>query len=115
MYLEKRTTAGCISFHWDVLAARDYSYNLSNFLYIRRMATADQIRNNLIDRLSTINNVELLNAIAQLLEASSTKNDVVKLLPAQKELLQLSEEDIKYGRLISDEDLNKEEDEWLNE
>lgn len=78
------------------------------------MATADQIRNNLIDKLSTINNVELLNAVAQLLEASG-KTDVVQLSQTQKELLQVSEEDIQYGRLVSDDDLNTEEDEWLNE
>ncbi|MGN6533799.1 MAG: hypothetical protein ACTHK0_18810 [Ginsengibacter sp.] len=32
----------------------------------------------------------------------------------QKEMLMRSEEDILNGDLITDEELNKEEDEWLN-
>ncbi len=61
------------------------------------MGTVDQIRSNLIDRLSTITNLELLNAVDQFLESAS-KNDGIQL----KEFLKIREED-----------LNNEEDEWL--
>jgi hypothetical protein len=39
--------------------------------------------------------------------------DTVKLTDAQAEMLKLSDEDIEQGRLISQEELNKADLEWL--
>jgi hypothetical protein len=79
------------------------------------MASTEQIRNNLIDKLNSINNKDILSAVDRLLEVSVKEEDVYKVSVDQRKALQASETDIANGRLISDEDLNNEEDEWLKE
>lgn len=79
------------------------------------MASTEQIRNNLIDKLISIKNKKLLSAVDRLLEVSVKEEDVFKVSEDQRKALQASELDIVNGRLISDEDLNNEEDEWLKE
>ena len=79
------------------------------------MASIEQIRNNLIDKLSLIKNKELLSAVDRLLEVSVKEEDVYNISEEQRKALQASNSDIASGRLVSDEDLNFEEDKWLNE
>ena len=79
------------------------------------MASTEQIRNNLIDKLISIKNKDILSAVDRLLEVSVKEEDVYKVSEDQRKALQASEMDIANGRLISDEDLNSEEDEWLRE
>ena len=77
------------------------------------MATIDKIRNNLIDKIISIRDKEFLEARDKL--GSSSTSSIVELTEEQKEMLQLSEADIKYGRLISQDEMNKRNLEWLNE
>lgn len=79
------------------------------------MATADNIRNSIIDKLLTISNKDYLSALYQLVEKSNTDNDLVKLSKEQRKILELSEKDIENGHLISQEQLDKEDREWLKE
>jgi hypothetical protein len=79
------------------------------------MASTEQIRNNLIDKLISIKNKDILSAIDRLLEVSVKEEDIYKVSEVQRKALQASEMDISNGRLISNEDLNNEEDEWLRE
>jgi hypothetical protein len=79
------------------------------------MATMDSIRSGLIDKILAIKNKEFLKALDQLISSSTTDSDLVELTREQKLLLQMSEEDIKNGRLISQEAMNKRNLEWLNE
>lgn len=44
----------------------------------------------------------------------SKKEDIYELHTAQKEMLLLSEEDIAYGRIISEEELDAFDKEWLS-
>jgi hypothetical protein len=77
--------------------------------------SAEQIRNNIIEKLYSIDNKELLHAMDKLLEASVKQDKPYEISSEQKEALEASDQDIIYGRLISDEELNAEEDEWLKE
>ena len=77
------------------------------------MTTADNLRNNIIDKLLTITNKDYLAALNQLVEISAVSSDVVKLSKEQILLLQLSEEDIKNGRLKSQDEVDKSDREWL--
>ena len=79
------------------------------------MATVDTLRNNLIDKLLTISNKDYLVALNQLVENSTLSNDVVQLTREQILMLQLSDDDIKNGRTISQDQLDKEDLEWLRE
>jgi hypothetical protein len=77
------------------------------------MATVDTLRNNLIDKLLTISNKDYLQALNQLVEKSAVEHNAVKLTDEQILMLQLSDKDIKTGKLISQEHLDKKDLEWL--
>ena len=79
------------------------------------METVDTLRNNLIDKLLTISNKEYLSALNQLVENSTLNNDVVNLTKEQILMLQLSDKDIKAGKLISQDELDKNDLRWLKE
>lgn len=76
---------------------------------------ADNIRNNIIDKLLTISNKEYLSALYQLVQNSSIDNDIIKLSNEQILMLQLSENDIKNGRILTKEQIDKIDLKWLEE
>lgn len=78
------------------------------------MATVDKIRNGLIDKILTIRNKEFLEALDKLISSSASETEIVKLSEEQKRMLQMSEEDIANGRLISQDEMDKRNLEWLN-
>ena len=77
------------------------------------MATVDNIRNGIIDKLLTISNKDYLIALLQVLKNSTYDQDIVKLSEEQILMLKLSENDIKNGRLIPQSQLDKTDLEWL--
>ena len=77
------------------------------------MAAVDHLRNNIIDKLLTITNKDYLSALYKLVEKSSVDNDKVKLTKEQILMLQLSDADIKNGRLLSQEEVDKSDLKWL--
>ena len=79
------------------------------------MKTTDILRNSIIDKLLTITNKNYLSALYQLVEKSSVDKDTVKLTDEQILMLQLSDKDIKEGRLISQKQLDKNDLQWLKE
>jgi len=79
------------------------------------MATIQFLRDRLIDKLLTIEDKELLKALDQLLRSKTNPEEKVKLTDAQHRMLQMSEDDIKYGRTISQEQMDKEDLDWLDE
>ena len=78
------------------------------------MATVDKIRNGLIDKILAIKNKDFLQALDKLISSSSSDTDIVELTDEQKQMMELSEADIKNGRLISQEAMDKRNLEWLN-
>lgn len=79
------------------------------------MATIDKIKSDLIDKISSIQNRDFLKALDVLVSANSIQSEPVKLSPDQKIMLEMSERDIKKGRLIDQDALEKRNMEWLNE
>lgn len=79
------------------------------------MATVDTLRDNLIDKLLTISNKEYLSALNELVEKSTSNNELVQLTEAQISMLKLSDTDIAMGRLISQEQLDKDDLAWIEE
>ena len=77
------------------------------------MAQIDIIRNGLIDKLLAISDKNYLTALLKLVESSAISEDKIKLSEEQKLMLEMSENDIKTGRVISQEDLDKSDLEWL--
>ena len=79
------------------------------------MDTTDILRNNIIDKLLTIDNKDYLSALYQLINSSSISPDTVRLTEKQLLMLQMSDLDIKNGRLITQEQLDKDDLQWLSE
>lgn len=77
------------------------------------METVDALRNDLIDKLLLISNKEYLLALNQLVDNSRVGRELVDLSDEQILMLQLSDRDIEAGRLISQEQLDKDDLEWL--
>ncbi len=78
------------------------------------MATVENLRNELIDKILSIKNRDFLEALDKLISSSSPELDKVELTKEQKMMLEMSEEDIKNGKLISQEAMDKRNLEWLN-
>jgi len=79
------------------------------------MRTTDILRNSIIDKLLTITNTDYLSALYKLVEKSSVDKDIVELTKEQILMLQLSDKDIKSGKLISQSQLDKVDLQWLKE
>jgi hypothetical protein len=77
------------------------------------MNSADILRNNIIDKLLTISNKDYLAALYKLVNSSVVEKDTVKLTKEQILMLQLSDNDIKNGKIISQSQLDKSDMKWL--
>ena len=78
------------------------------------MATIDKIRTGLIDKILSINNKDFLEALDKLISSSKSESEIVELTKEQKTMLEMSENDIKTGKLISQDAMIKRNIEWLN-
>lgn len=79
------------------------------------MATIDNLRNELIDKILSIKNENFLIALDQIITSSSPNSEIIELSREQKAMLKMSESDIENERLISQEKMDKRNLEWLNE
>jgi hypothetical protein len=77
------------------------------------MAQIDSIRNGIIDKLLTISDKEYLSALLRLVDSNATESDKIKLTKEQRLMLELSDEDVKQNRVISQAELDKSDREWL--
>ncbi len=78
------------------------------------MMTIEKIRTDLIDKIRLINDKDFLEALDKLISSSKSESEIVALTKEQKIMLEMSENDIKEGKLISQDAMNKRNEEWLN-
>lgn len=78
-----------------------------------KMTSANDIRNQVIDQLMTIEDAVYLRALSDMIKSSNVQEETVPLTEEQKIMLVMSEEDIKAGRTIDQLTLNERELEWL--
>ena len=78
------------------------------------MSTVDNIRNGLIDKILSIKDKDFLEALDKIITSTTSESDIVTLTNEQKTLLEMSEQDVKNGELISQEAMDKRNLEWLN-
>ena len=78
------------------------------------MAAVDDLRNGLIDKILSIKNRDFLEALDKLVSSKTSESDIIELTNEQKAMLEMSEQDIKEGKLISQEAMDKRNLEWLN-
>jgi hypothetical protein len=72
-----------------------------------------EIKLEIFDKLKNIEDVNLLEKIRSILKAADT-SEVYQFEEYEIDMLKESEEDLKYGRVISQEDLDKEDLKWLS-
>jgi len=74
----------------------------------------NELRYNLLDKLISVRDINVLQKINELIGNVDLNSPVFKVTDGQKQMLMKSEEDILNGNIISNDDLNAEEDQWLN-
>lgn len=72
-----------------------------------------EIKLEIFDKLKNIEDLSLLEKIRNIVKDADT-SQVYQFEEYELDMLKESEEDIKYGRTISQEDLDKEDLEWLS-
>jgi hypothetical protein len=73
----------------------------------------DNLKYSLLDKLISVEDNGLLRKINDLIGDVDLEDKELKLSDTQRKMLLDSEEDIRNGKIILDEDLNAEEEIWL--
>ena len=73
-----------------------------------------EIRKRLIDKIQNIQDGRILEEAYRLLELDTEDADIYKLNNSQKEAITVARKQIKKGQFLTEEQANKEVDEWLN-
>ena len=71
------------------------------------------LKKQLIERIKSTEDERLLSILQDIL-SKAEEGIIYELTEDQKKLLEFSEEDIKYGRIISEEDLDKDDSKWMS-
>jgi hypothetical protein len=74
---------------------------------------AGNLKYNVLDKLISVNDDNLLKKINNLIGNVDLEETPIKVSNAQKQMLMNSEQDILNDNLISNEDVNEEEEQWL--
>jgi hypothetical protein len=75
---------------------------------------ADNLKYTLLDKLISVRDLALLQKVSDLLGNVDINKPIFKVTDGQKQMLMSSEDDIRKGNLTTDDELNAEEDLWLN-
>lgn len=76
------------------------------------MTHIQNIKNKLIDRIMASNNESLLHSIDGIF-SSVNENESVSFTPEQFEMLYISDNDIEKGNIISQEELDRQDQKWM--
>ena len=75
---------------------------------------AKNLRYSLLDKLISIRDNNVWQKVNELIGGIDIEKTELKTTEALKQMLMNSEDDIRNGNTISDDELNEEEDKWLN-
>ena len=77
------------------------------------MENLENLRASLVQKIFSTNNLNLLEAINKIFTYTEEEKKYI-LSENQKKLLMVAEEQIKYGEVVSDEELRKLDEEWMS-
>ena len=77
------------------------------------MENLENLRASLVQKIFSTNNLNLLEAINKIFNSTEEEKKYM-LSENQKKLLLVAEEQIKYGEVVSDEELRKLDEEWMS-
>jgi len=72
-----------------------------------------EMRQQLIEKIKTTKDINILEEVYRILEVGTIEADEIVLSQEQKNLIDEGLRDIENGNYLSDEDANKEIEEWL--
>ncbi len=75
----------------------------------------DNLKYSILDKLISVNDKGLLEKINDLIGDVDLEETQIKVSDAQRQMLINSEQDILNRNLLSDEEVNEEEEQWLKE
>jgi hypothetical protein len=75
---------------------------------------ANNLRYSLLDKLISLRDNSVWQKINDLIGSIDIEKTEMKTTDAQKQMLKNSEDDIRNGNTLSDDELNEEENKWLN-
>lgn len=73
-----------------------------------------ELRKRLIDKIQKTDNENLLEEAYRLLELEAEDIEIYKLSDEQRKAVNEAKQQIKSGKYLTDDQANKEIDEWLN-
>lgn len=73
-----------------------------------------ELRKRLIDKIQKTENKNLLEEASRLLDLETDNIDIYKLTEDQRKVVHEARKQIDQGQFLTDEQSNKETDEWLN-
>lgn len=77
--------------------------------------STEQLKNLVIDRISEIEDENFLRAIKTILDTNTVAASIYKLTEEQKQKVTIGFAQLDNGQIISNEELEQEEEEWLKE
>ncbi len=77
------------------------------------MENLENLRASLVQKIFSTNNLNLLEALNKIFTSTEEEKKYM-LSENQKKLLLVAEEQIKYGEVVSDEELRKLDEEWMS-
>lgn len=77
--------------------------------------STEQLKNLVIDKILEIEDESFLQAIKTILDTNTATHSIYRLTEEQKKKVEIGLNQLSQGQIISNEDLEKEEDEWLKE
>ncbi|MEJ7680132.1 MAG: hypothetical protein WKG06_20185 [Segetibacter sp.] len=75
----------------------------------------DNLKYSILDKLISVNDNSLLEKINELIGDIDLEETQIKVSDVQRQMLIDSEQDILNKNLISDKEINEEEEQWLKE
>ena len=73
-----------------------------------------ELREKLIGKIQLTNDESILEEVYRVLELETTLSETYVLSPLEKKEIELGRKDIREGRFLTNEEVNKEIEEWLN-
>jgi hypothetical protein len=78
------------------------------------MLKVEEIKNDIIGKILSISNEDFLEALDKLID-SSNQVGKVNITPEQRIYLEMSEEDILAGRIVSEQEMKEYDKKWQGE
>lgn len=73
-----------------------------------------ELRKRLIDKIQKTENKDLLEEASRLLDLEAENSEICKLTDEQRKAVHEAKKQITEGKYLTDDQANKETDEWLN-